>query len=96
MSRVSVDLNWGVATVDGVEVKLTPRETEFLYLLTEKLGKPFTKEELIRRIWGHACDLEDEDGAIRQRVIGLRRKLRGTPLKIENRFRFGYRAIFAD
>ncbi|MDO9262040.1 MAG: response regulator transcription factor [Flavobacteriaceae bacterium] len=37
---------------DGVEIILPKKEFELLYLLATKLGKVFTREEILDKIWG--------------------------------------------
>lgn len=96
MSRVTVDLNTGLAQIDGKQIELTPKDAELLYLLTRSLGKTYARQEIIHRLWGFQAELADETGAIRQRIHVLRRKLAGTLLKIEARWGFGYKATFCD
>jgi DNA-binding response OmpR family regulator len=96
MSRVSVDLNTGTATIDGADIELTPKDAELLYLLTRTVGKTYARQEIIHRLWGFQAELQDETGAIRQRVHTLRQKLRETSLRIEAKWGYGYKAVLED
>jgi DNA-binding response OmpR family regulator len=50
--RVTLDVGARRVTVDGVETALTPREFDLLGYLIAHPGEAFTKEQLMRRVWG--------------------------------------------
>ena len=50
--RLSVDLGARRVSVDSAEISLTPREFDLLGYLMSHPGEAFTKEQLMRRVWG--------------------------------------------
>jgi DNA-binding response OmpR family regulator len=50
--RVGLDVGARRVTVDGAETGLTPREFDLLAYLLAHPGEAFTKEQLMRRVWG--------------------------------------------
>jgi len=50
--RLDLDIGSRVARVDGVETGLTPREFDLLAYLMSHPHDAFTKEQLMRRVWG--------------------------------------------
>ncbi|AZR74449.1 DNA-binding response regulator [Anoxybacter fermentans] len=41
------------ATFEGIELELTPKEFELLYMLALRPGKVFTRNELLEKVWGY-------------------------------------------
>jgi DNA-binding response OmpR family regulator len=50
--RLTVDLGARRVSVDAAEIGLTPREFDLLGYLMSHPGEAFTKEQLMRRVWG--------------------------------------------
>ena len=50
--RLGLDIAARRVTVDGDETALTPREFDLLAYLMAHPGEAFTKEQLMRRVWG--------------------------------------------
>ncbi|MDQ6896785.1 MAG: response regulator transcription factor [Actinomycetota bacterium] len=50
--RLSIDLGARRVNVDSDEIGLTPREFDLLGYLMSHPGEAFTKEQLMRRVWG--------------------------------------------
>ena len=50
--RLTVDLGARRVSVDSDEIALTPREFDLLGYLMSHPGEAFTKEQLMRRVWG--------------------------------------------
>lgn len=48
-----LDINRFTATYDGKTVDLTHRETEILKLLMNKKGQIFSREEILKNVWGY-------------------------------------------
>lgn len=79
---------------DGKEVQLSPREFKLLFTLASSPGRVFTREALLRQVWG-------EDEFIDERTVNvyvqrLRTKLEDNPAKprlIETVRGFGYRFV---
>jgi two-component system KDP operon response regulator KdpE len=51
---LSVDLVRRLVTIDGQEVKLTPKEYDLLRILVTHAGKVITHRQLLREVWGPA------------------------------------------
>lgn len=50
---LSVDLSCYEVLVEGKKVELTPRETELLYFLASQPNQVFTREHLLKKLWGY-------------------------------------------
>ncbi|RIV26652.1 DNA-binding response regulator [Alicyclobacillaceae bacterium I2511] len=61
-------------TVKGQIVSLTPKEFDLLDLLTRHVGRSFTREELLDRVWG--MDFEGGTRTVDSHVKNIREKLR--------------------
>lgn len=72
-----VDLARRVVTVDGHEVKLTPREYDLLRVLVMHAGKVITHRHLLREVWGPASEYETH--YLRVYVGQLRQKIERDP-----------------
>ncbi len=71
--KVSVDLTRRIVTVDGAEVKLTPKEYDLLRMLVRNAGRVLTHQMLLKEVWGPA-HLHDTP-YLRVYVRQLRQKL---------------------
>ena len=49
---LSIDLSRRLVTMDGGEVKLTPKEYELLRVMVIHAGKVITHQQLLREVWG--------------------------------------------
>jgi two-component system KDP operon response regulator KdpE len=72
-----VDLAKRVVTVDGQEVKLTPREYDLLRVLITHAGKVMTHQQLLREVWGPASVYETH--YLRVYIGQLRQKIERDP-----------------
>jgi DNA-binding response OmpR family regulator len=79
------------ATLDGVELALTPKEFDLLLLFTSNPGRAFNREFLIERVWGG--DYEGFDRAVDNHIRRLRQKLGDFGEKIATVWGVGYRFI---
>jgi DNA-binding response OmpR family regulator len=77
------------ATLDGIELTLTPKEFELLHLFAANPGRAFNREFLIERIWGG--DYEGFDRAVDNHIRRLRQKLGDYGDKIATVWGVGYR-----
>ena len=70
---------------------LTAKESELLYVLMEKPGQLFTREQLVLKIWGSSSDLEL--GNVDNYISFLRKRLRelGSLCEIKTVYGAGYR-----
>ena len=53
VGRLRIDRAGHRAMVDGVELKLTPKEWELLAFLVRRPGRVFTREILLEQLWGY-------------------------------------------
>jgi len=72
-SGLCLDFERRQVTMDAVEVHLTPTEYELLKYLAQHVGKVVTHRDLLRAVWGPAC--EDATHYVRVCVGRLRRKI---------------------
>jgi DNA-binding response OmpR family regulator len=86
-----VDVAAHQASLDGVELGLTPKEFELLLLLVANPGRAFNREFLIERIWGGAY--EGFDRAVDNHIRRLRAKLGDFGEKITTVWGVGYRFV---
>jgi two-component system KDP operon response regulator KdpE len=72
---LQVDLVRRVVTVNGEEVKLSPKEYDILRQLVLHAGKVLTHRFLMQQVWGAACDVQ----YLRIYVRQLRQKIEADP-----------------
>jgi DNA-binding response OmpR family regulator len=89
--RLRVEPGSHRASLDGVELALTPKEFELLFLFVANPGRAFNREFLIERIWGG--DFEGFDRAVDNHIRRLRQKLGDAGEKIATVWGVGYRFI---
>jgi DNA-binding response OmpR family regulator len=77
--------------VDGIELALTPKEFDLLFLFVANPGRAFNREFLIEKIWGG--DFEGFDRAVDNHIRRLRQKLGESGEKIATVWGVGYRFI---
>jgi two-component system KDP operon response regulator KdpE len=76
-SGLTVDMLRRIVTVDGREVKLTPKEYDLLRLLVLHAGKVITHRHLLREVWGPGS--VHETHYLRVYIGQLRQKLEADP-----------------
>lgn len=74
--------------VDGDTIDLTKKEYELLFLLVKGRGKVFSREDILRRIWGD--DVVVTDRTVDVNVTRLRNKLGRYGLYLKNKTGYGY------
>jgi two-component system, OmpR family, KDP operon response regulator KdpE len=72
---LQVDLVRRVVTVNGEEVKLSPKEYDILRLLVLHAGKVLTHRFIMQQVWGAGCDVQ----YLRIYVRQLRQKIERNP-----------------
>lgn len=87
--RLTVDVVMRIVTVEGRRVELTPREFDLLALFVQNPNRPFSRDELLDRIWKH--DFEVTDRTIDTHVQRLRKKLGPGAAAIRTVWGVGYR-----
>jgi DNA-binding response OmpR family regulator len=85
---VQVDLQYYRATVNDIEVSLTPKEFGLLALLLSDPGKVFTRDTIMREVWKYN-DTKDTR-TLSVHVAALRKKLK-VPHLVETIRGVGYR-----
>jgi two-component system, OmpR family, KDP operon response regulator KdpE len=74
---LTIDLGRRIVTVDGHEVKLTPKEYDLLRVLVTNAGKVVTHQHLLREVWGPGSVYETH--YLRVYIGQLRQKLEPNP-----------------
>ena len=57
--RITIDVVMRVVTVAGREIDLTPKEFDLLSLFAQNPGRPFSRDELLDRIWRNDYEVTD-------------------------------------
>lgn len=91
VTGLAVDSEFRHASVDGIEVDLTPKEFELLSLLVASPGKPYSREQLLDRIWTNEYEVTDR--TIDTHVLRLRKKLGPYGPSIQTVWGFGYKYV---
>lgn len=89
---VEIDMTARRVTRDAAPVALTPLELELLLTLVQHPGVAFSRQTLLRDVWGHAPDVRTR--TVDLHVAELRRKLETVPAEprhIVTVFKTGYR-----
>jgi len=86
-----VDPAMHLATLDGAELDLTPKEFELLQLFVEHPGRAFSREFLVERIWGYEYD--GFERTVDTHITRLRKKLGPFGDKIITVWGVGYRLV---
>ena len=87
--RITIDVVMRVVTVAGREIDLTPKEFDLLSLFAQNPGRPFSRDELLDRIWRN--DYEVTDRTIDTHVQRLRKKLGEQSEAIQTVWGVGYK-----
>ncbi len=86
---ISVDVAMRLVTVGGEPVELTRREFDLLALFAANPGRPFSRDELLDRVWKGDYDVTDR--TIDTHVQRLRKKLGPQAEAIQTVWGVGYR-----
>lgn len=86
---LAVDVEAHRVTVDGAEVKLTPKEFELLLCLLERRGRTQSRAALLEAVWETTADIETR--TVDMHLGRLRAKLGAAGGLIETVRGFGYR-----
>lgn len=86
---ISVDVAMRQVTVGGEPVELTRREFDLLALFAANPGRPFSRDELLDRVWKGEYDITDR--TIDTHVQRLRKKLGAQADAIQTVWGIGYR-----
>ena len=86
---LELNLNQHTATVDGKRLQLTLKEFEMLKLFMESIGRVYTRDQLLSKIWG--ADYVGETRTVDVHIGTLRTKLGGCGDYIQTVRGVGYR-----
>ena len=75
---LSIDRGRYIACRDGEELELSKKEYDLLLFLMENIGKPFSREDLLGKVWGYDGFLGDVN-TVEVTVSRLRKKLEKDP-----------------
>jgi len=84
-----VDVAGRAAWVSGTAVDLTPKEWDLLHVLAAHPGRAYSREYLLRTIWG--VDYDGFDRTVDTHVVRLRRKLGAYGERIVTVWGVGYK-----
>ncbi|MGA8206298.1 MAG: winged helix-turn-helix domain-containing protein, partial [Woeseiaceae bacterium] len=97
VGKVRVDIAKHRVRLDGVEIRLTPKEFDLLALLIANQGRIVTHRQLLHELWGKSH--EGDTQYLRVYVGQLRQKLHDDPAEpryIATEPGIGYRFIEPD
>lgn len=86
---ISLNPHSRLCSVEGTEVKLSPREYDLLLCLMRNRGQVLTRTQLLDKVWG--LDFEGDDRAVDVRIRSLRSALGSAGKQIKTVFKAGYR-----
>lgn len=86
---VSLDPGRRLCTVEGREIKLSPREFDLLECLLRNQGQVLSRAQLLDKVWG--LDFQGDDRAVDVRIRSLRAALGEAGKQIKTVFKAGYR-----
>ncbi len=84
-----VDPAGRIATLDGAELELTPKEFDLLLLFATHPGRAFSRNFLVRRLWSD--EFEGMDRTVDTHIMRLRKKLGPFGERIATVWGVGYR-----
>ncbi len=86
-----VDVANHLASVEGEELDLTPKEFDLLALLASHPGRAFSREFLLQTLWGY--DYDGFDRTVDTHIVRLRKKLGPMGEQIVTVWGVGYRFV---
>ena len=86
---MQVDVLMRRVTVNDEAIELTPKEFDLLALFVQNPARPFTRDELLDRIWKNEYDITDR--TIDTHVQRLRKKLGDAAAVIQTVWGVGYK-----
>ncbi len=88
IDNLEIDTVTKKVSVDGKVTILTKTEFDILYLLATNIGRVFSREEIMNRVWND--DVIVGERAVDVNIARIRKKLGETGLLIRNRSGYGY------
>lgn len=90
--KLAIDPEMRKATIDGNKIELTPKEFDLLYLLMSNPGKSYSREALLKLIWGY--EFAGYEHTVNSHINRLRTKIEAdlaSPKYILTTWGIGYR-----
>jgi DNA-binding response OmpR family regulator len=91
-ARLLIDLNSNSVSYGAHSVRLRPRDAEVLKVLQEASPRFISRDFIEERIVGQLAETRCPEW-VRVRVSMLRKRLKGLPIRIQNRHGVGYRLL---
>lgn len=88
---LTIDLERREVSLNGQPISLRTQEFDLLLSLAEQPGRVFTREQLLEKAWGF--DFYGQTRTVDVHIAQLRKRLAGSPLKIETVTGVGYKLI---
>jgi DNA-binding response OmpR family regulator len=83
-----LDLDSKKASIDGTNLPLTKKEFQILLLFLQKLGRVFSREELLKSVWPD--DVFVNDRTVDVHITRLRKKITPYDKNVVTRLGYGY------
>jgi len=91
---IEIDDEHKTCTVDGQDVKLTPKQFKLLYTLMENAGYVLSREQLLTDVWDYGYI--DDDRVVDKHISKLKRALGEKAKYVQSVPGFGYRFLKGD
>lgn len=88
---LTIDLERREVSLNSQPISLRTQEFDLLLSLAEQPGRVFTREQLLEKAWGF--DFYGQTRTVDVHIAQLRKRLAGSPLKIETVTGVGYKLI---
>lgn len=94
MSALTVDLSTGIASRNGVQVRLTPRVAETLFILNERVGSYVSSDRFIQGLSGWGDPMSE--GNVRMHVWKAKKAVEPLGCRVECNYSIGWRLIIDE
>jgi DNA-binding response OmpR family regulator len=91
VGELELSLSGRTASIAGTPIDLTPKEFDLLALLAEQPGRAYSREYLLRRIWGD--EYVGFDRTVDTHVVRLRKKLGAFGDRVATVWGVGYKLL---
>ncbi len=88
VEELVLDIEKRSLNINNKEIDLTRKEFEILRLLLQNIGKPFTREEILDRVWKHEAIVSDR--TVDVHITRLRKKSGDYGKYIRSKAGYGY------
>jgi DNA-binding response OmpR family regulator len=88
---LAIDVDGRTASVAGEPLDLTPKEFDLLSMLAEQPGRAYSREYLLRRVWGD--EYVGFDRTVDTHIVRLRRKLGPMGNRVATVWGVGYKLL---